>query len=172
MNIVLGIDPGSRVTGYGVIRAERDRLELIAAGTIRTGDGEPAERLRQIFRGLSEVIAEHQPEQAVVEKVFMNENAGSALKLGQARGVAIVAAGCADLPVFEYSATQIKQAVVGRGHADKKQVQHMVTILLKLQSRPVADAADALAAAICHVHTEATRQRLTAAPSIRYGRRR
>ncbi|MCC6202682.1 MAG: crossover junction endodeoxyribonuclease RuvC [Gammaproteobacteria bacterium] len=172
MSIVLGIDPGSRVTGYGVIRTEHNRMDCLTAGTIRTGDGAAAERLRLIFRGLSEVIAAHGPDQAVVEKVFMHENPSSALKLGQARGVAIVAAGCADLPVFEYSATQIKQAVVGRGHADKKQVQHMVTILLQLQSRPVADAADALAAAICHINTQAGQQRIAAGHGMRFGRRR
>lgn len=160
---MLGIDPGSRITGFGLVRTDGNRIGFIAAGTIKTGDGETAERLRLIFQGLSDVIAQHRPDQAVVEKVFMNDNASSALKLGQARGVAIVAAGCAELPVFEYSATQIKQAIVGRGHADKRQVQHMVAVLLNLRDKPVADAADALAAAICHINTQAGRSRIEAA---------
>jgi len=152
LTIILGIDPGSRVTGYGVLRLERHRAEFLDAGCIRLGDGALAERLVQIYDELSTVIARHGPGEAAVERVFMNRNADSALKLGHARGVALLAARRAGLAVHEYSATQIKQAVVGRGHADKVQVQHMIKALLGLGTAPPADAADALAAALCHGH--------------------
>ena len=152
MTIILGIDPGSRITGYGIVRTERHRVSYVACGGIRLGDGALDERLSMLFDELSNVIQAHGPVEAAVEKVFMNRNADSALKLGQARGVAIVAARKGGLAIAEYSATQIKQTVVGRGHADKTQVQHMVKALLRLNETPKSDAADALAAAICHAH--------------------
>jgi crossover junction endodeoxyribonuclease RuvC len=152
LTIILGIDPGSRITGYGIVRTERHRASFVGCGCIRLGDGATDDRLALLFDELSNVIETYKPIEAAVEKVFMNRNADSALKLGQARGVAIVAARKAGLAIAEYSATQIKQTVVGRGHADKAQVQHMVKALLCLDVAPKPDAADALAAAICHGH--------------------
>jgi len=152
MIVILGIDPGSRVMGYGVIGVERHRVSHRANGCIRLGDGAIADRLVTIFDTLSAIITEHRPDEAAIEKVFMQRNADSALKLGHARGVAMLAASKAGLGVSEYSATRIKQAVVGRGHAAKGQVQHMVRALLDLEQAPQADAADALATAICHAH--------------------
>ncbi|MBE8167771.1 MAG: crossover junction endodeoxyribonuclease RuvC [Shewanella sp.] len=153
MPIILGIDPGSRITGYGVIDCRGRKQLYLGSGCIRTSGDDLAPRLKQIFDGLSEIIRQYQPEEFAIERVFMAKNADSALKLGQARGAAIVAATNADLPVAEYSATQIKSAVVGTGRAQKEQVQHMVQKLLKLPSAPQADAADALGVAICHFHT-------------------
>jgi crossover junction endodeoxyribonuclease RuvC len=131
---------------------DRHRVAYLACGGIRLGDGPLDDRLSVLFDELSAIIGAYDPTEAAVEKVFMNRNADSALKLGHARGVAIVAARRAGLAVSEYSATQIKQTVVGRGHADKVQVQHMVKALLELDATPKPDAADALAAAICHGH--------------------
>ena len=153
MSIILGIDPGSRITGYGIIRCQGRKMQYLGSGCIRTESKEFPPRLKIIFDGISEIICQYKPNQFAIEKVFLAKNADSALKLGQARGAAIVAATVADLPVAEYSATQIKSAVVGTGRADKSQVQHMVTQMLGLPSSPQADAADALAAAICHCHT-------------------
>ncbi|MEQ8233579.1 MAG: crossover junction endodeoxyribonuclease RuvC [Gammaproteobacteria bacterium] len=149
---ILGIDPGSRVTGFGVVGVERHRVQHLAHGCIRLGDGAIDARLVKIFDTLAALIAEHRPHEAAIEKVFMNRNADSALKLGHARGVAMLAAGKAGLAVTEYSPNSIKQAVVGRGHAEKGQVQHMVRALLGLDGVLQADAADALAAAVCHAH--------------------
>jgi crossover junction endodeoxyribonuclease RuvC len=153
MAIILGIDPGSRLTGYGIIKRVGSKTEYLGSGCIRMQGDPLAPRLKQIFDGVSEIIAQFSPTEFAIEQVFMAKNPDSALKLGQARGAAIVAATCHDLPVAEYSARQIKQAVVGKGNADKSQVQHMVTYLLKLTASPQADAADALAVAICHSHT-------------------
>lgn len=153
MSVILGVDPGSRITGYGIIRCVGRNLLYLGSGCIRTEVTDLPSRLKIIFDGLSEIICQYKPNQFSIEKVFMAKNADSALKLGQARGSAIVAATVAQLPVFEYSATQIKSAVVGNGRAEKTQVQHMVTQILKLPASPQADAADALAAAICHYHT-------------------
>ncbi len=153
MSIILGIDPGSRITGFGVIETQGRTLGYVTSGCIRVKDGSLSERLQQIFDGLSEVIRKYKPTEAAIEQVFMSKNADSALKLGQARGVAIVAASSHALDVAEYSARQIKQAVVGHGGADKTQVQHMVTSLLNLSATPQADAADGLAVAICHCNT-------------------
>ena len=151
MTVIIGIDPGSRVTGYGVVRSQRQRTEYLTCGCIRLDtDGSFDQRLVQLYEELSTIIAEFGPAEAAIEKVFMNRNVDSALKLGHARGVAMVAARRAGVVVHEYSATQIKQSVVGRGHADKVQVQHMVKFLLGLNTTPSADAADALAAALCH----------------------
>ncbi|WP_059420418.1 crossover junction endodeoxyribonuclease RuvC [Sulfuricella sp. T08] len=149
---ILGIDPGLRVTGFGVIDKLGQQLVYVASGCIRTPTGELPQRLKSIIDGLGEVIASYNPEQVVVEKVFVNVNPQSTLLLGQARGAAICAAILKDLPVAEYTALQVKQAVVGNGHAAKEQVQDMVRRLLKLEGDPQADAADALACAICHAH--------------------
>lgn len=149
---ILGIDPGLRITGFGVIDKEGQKLHYIASGCIKTPDGELPQRLKVILDSLGEVIAQHQPQQAAVEKVFVNVNPQSTLLLGQARGAAICAAVLANLPVAEYTALQVKQAVVGNGHAGKEQVQLMVQRLLNLSGIPSTDAADALACAICHAH--------------------
>ena len=155
MNIILGIDPGSRLTGYGVVRQVGMKFEYVASGCIRltTTDLLP-ERLLDIFNGVSEIISQTQPTIFAIEQVFMAKSAGSALKLGQARGAAIVAGAALDLPVAEYEARKVKQSVVGNGAADKKQVQHMIKILLGLTSAPQEDAADALAVAITHLNTK------------------
>ena len=152
MSVILGIDPGSRITGFGIVRAERHQVDYIECGCIRLGSGELDQRLRYLHEQLSAIIEQFHPAEVAIERVFMNRNADSALKLGHARGVAIVAASLNGAEVSEYSATQIKQTVVGRGHADKQQVQHMVSALLKLEKTPQSDAADALATALCHAH--------------------
>jgi crossover junction endodeoxyribonuclease RuvC len=149
---IIGIDPGSRRTGYGVIDTDGQRSTHIANGCIKLHDTALPERLKNIYSGLSEVIRTLRPDEMAIELVFMHRNADSALKLGQARGAAIVAGVNADLPVFEFSATQVKQAVVGVGHATKEQVQHMIKVLLRLDGAVQADAADALAVALCYAH--------------------
>lgn len=149
---ILGIDPGLRVTGFGIIEQTGQRLIYIASGCIRSGDGELPQRLKVLLDGLQEVIAGYRPQCAAIEQVFVNINPQSTLLLGQARGAAICAAVTAALPVAEYTALQVKQAVVGSGRAGKEQVQAMVRRLLKLPGDPSADAADALACAICHAH--------------------
>jgi len=149
---ILGIDPGLRITGFGIIDKTGARLGYVASGCIRTPEGELPERLKSILHGLRELISEHAPQQVAIEKVFVNVNPESTLALGQARGTAICAAVDADLPVAEYTALQVKQAVVGNGHARKEQVQEMVKRLLRLPAAPGPDAADALACAICHAH--------------------
>ena len=153
MTIILGIDPGSRLTGYGVIRQTGSRFAYLGSGCIRLGNDALPERLQKIHAGVSEIINQFQPDMFAIEQVFMAHNPDSALKLGQARGAAIVAATNHQLPVAEYSARQIKQSVVGNGAADKAQVQHMVKTLLKLPGTPQADAADALAVALCHAQS-------------------
>jgi crossover junction endodeoxyribonuclease RuvC len=150
---ILGIDPGLGVTGYGVVERQRGTLVYIASGRIRSSNsGALAERLSTILDGLAEVIESYRPVEVAVEKVFVNVNPQSTLLLGQARGAAICAAVLARLPVSEYTALQVKQSVVGQGHARKEQVQEMVKRLLGLPAAPGADAADALACAICHAH--------------------
>lgn len=156
MAIILGIDPGSRVTGFGLINSVGQKNEYLTSGCIRTGEGELAERLNLIFTGVNQLIEEYCPQEFAIEQVFMGRNADSALKLGQARGVAIVAATQQNLPVAEYSPRTIKQSVVGTGAADKSQVQHMVQRLLSLPGIPQSDAADALAIALCHAHTRSS----------------
>ena len=171
MALILGIDPGSRITGFGIVRHAAGRQEYVASGCIRVGDCAFPERLQRIFHYLSELIGQYQPDVVSIEQVFMARNPDSALKLGQARGAAIVAAVNAGLAVHEYSARQVKQAVVGTGAADKKQVQHMVTQLLGLGGTPQADAADALAIALCHAHMSGVQQQLgNAALAMRAGR--
>lgn len=148
---ILGIDPGSQVTGYGILDAGVNDNVLVQWGAIRTV-GEHAARLRQIFTQVAQLVSEFQPSEIAIERVFVHRNADSALKLGQARAAALCATFDAELPVFEYSARHIKKAVVGRGGADKGQVQHMVRLLLAMREEPQADAADALAAALCRSH--------------------
>lgn len=149
---ILGIDPGLRITGFGVLEKSGTRLAYVTSGCIRTPAADLPARLKVILDGLAEVIAQCRPEQIAVEKVFVNVNPQSTLLLGQARGTAICAAVMHNLPVAEYTALQVKQAVVGNGHARKEQVQEMVKRLLKLAGHPSPDAADALACAICHAH--------------------
>ena len=170
MTILLGIDPGSRHTGYGVIEQVGNRSRALAFGTISTSGAEMAPRLGTIFAGLCEVMSAHMPEEVSIEKVFMARNPDSALKLGQARGAALTAVVQGGVPVFEYSARQVKQAVVGRGGAEKVQVAEMVRHLLKLDKRPQSDAADALAIALCHAHMRVSLARLGGATAVRRGR--
>jgi len=158
---ILGIDPGSRITGYGVVETTvGGGHRYIASGCIRVQAENFPERLKQIFDGVTEVIALYKPQQMAIEQVFMHKNADSALKLGQARGAAICAATNQQLPVFEYAARQVKQALVGKGSAEKQQVQHMVKILLSIQGDMQIDAGDALAIGLCHSHYQETAQRL------------
>ncbi|MDH3600856.1 MAG: crossover junction endodeoxyribonuclease RuvC [Candidatus Tectomicrobia bacterium] len=160
---VLGIDPGSLVTGFGVVEQDANRLAALAWGTVRTSAKQTlSERLKQIYAGLSEPLQTWQPESVSVERVFVADNPKSALTLGHARGVALLAAAHADIDVVEYSALEIKMAVVGYGRATKPQVQQMVKNLLRLDDVPKpADAADALAAAICHLHTYSFRRKVS-----------
>jgi crossover junction endodeoxyribonuclease RuvC len=169
---ILGIDPGLRVTGFGVIEANGTRLHYLTSGCIRIGAGELAGRLGVILRDLSSVIAAHAPTECAIEKVFVNVNPHSTLLLGQARGAAICAAVLAELSVTEYSALQVKQAVVGHGKAAKEQVQEMVRRLLALPAAPTPDAADALACAICHAHRGGAPLRRVARAARRFGRGR
>ncbi len=157
---ILGIDPGSRVTGYGVIEALPGQQRYVASGCIRIEAEYFPDRLQQIFAGLREVVDRYQPEQMAIEQVFMHKNADSALKLGQARGAAICAVQLSGVPVFEYAARQVKQALVGKGNADKEQVQHMVKILLNLHGPLAIDASDALGISLCHAHYQQTAERL------------
>ncbi len=151
---VLGIDPGSRITGYGLIDKIGNRLVHVDNGAIVTDARRDFPlRLQRIYRGLSEVIEQYHPDAVAVENIFFATNVQSALKLGQARGAAIVAGVNAGLPVFEYTALQVKQAVVGHGRADKQQVQKMLKALLNLPEVAQEDASDALAAAVCHAHS-------------------
>jgi len=149
---ILGIDPGSRLTGFGVLDFEADTAHYVASGTIRSPDGDFAERLRKIFESVGEIVAEYRPAVVAIETVFMARNAGSALKLGHARSAALCATFAYDVEVFEYSPREIKLAVVGTGAATKEQVQHMIVSLLNLDGMPALDASDALAAAVCHAH--------------------
>jgi len=152
--IILGIDPGLRTTGFGVIEQHGATLRYIASGTIKTeGEGALPPRLKMILNGIGEIVATYRPDCAAIEKVFVNVNPQSTLLLGQARGAAITALVGADLDVAEYTALQVKQAVVGNGKAAKEQVQEMVSRLLRLPGRPGTDAADALGVAICHANS-------------------
>ncbi len=167
---ILGIDPGSQVTGYGLIDAGRGRAVCVTFGCIRPRGGTLAERLHGIQAALEALVDEHRPQEAVVERVYVHRNVESALKLGQARGAALAAVAGCGVPVHEYTPAQIKQAVTGRGNAAKVQVQHMVKALLGLHRSPAADAADALAMALCHGHLRESLARLPA--GTRRGRAR
>lgn len=157
---ILGIDPGLRVTGFGVIQSEGARLQYLASGTIRIPDGDLPSRLKVILDGVGEIARTYQPDCAAIEIIFSNVNPQSTLLLGQARGAAICGLVNANLPVAEYTALQMKKAVAGHGKAQKAQVQAMVQRLLKLDGLPGTDAADALGVAICHAHAGAGREAL------------
>lgn len=152
MTIILGIDPGSRVTGYGIIKEDKRKLLYIDSGCIRTSEGELSQRLLQIYNGICLLMDKYFPDEVAIEEVFMHKNASSALKLGHARGVAMVAAASHRVAISEYSAREVKLSLAGYGAAEKEQVKHMVVSLLQLTSSPQSDAADALAIAICHSH--------------------
>jgi crossover junction endodeoxyribonuclease RuvC len=169
---ILGIDPGSRITGFGVIEREGNRVVYVESGCIRAGDGDFAGRLKTIYDGLRDIVTIYAPEQVAIEQVFMHRNPDSALKLGQARGAAICAVMSMGLSISEYTPSEIKQATVGKGNAAKEQVQHMVTAMLKLPGTPQADAADALAVALCHNHTTQTLGHIAGAKGARRGRYR
>lgn len=157
---VLGIDPGSRITGYGIVDQTGNRLVHVDNGAIFTDSAADFPgRLKQIFDGLSGIILQYHPDEVAVENIFFSTNVQSALKLGQARGAAIVAAVNANLPVAEYSALQVKQAVVGQGRAEKGQVQKMLKSLLGLPEIAQADASDALAVAVCHINSHGLKQK-------------
>ena len=160
MTRILGIDPGSRITGYGVIEESNRGTRYITSGSIRVQSDHLPERLKQIYAGVSEIVEQFHPEQMAIEQVFMHRNADSALKLGQARGAAICAAHSGGLPVYEYAARQIKQALVGKGNAQKEQVQHMVKVLLGITGNLQNDAGDALGVCLCHAHHQQTERRL------------
>jgi crossover junction endodeoxyribonuclease RuvC len=164
---ILGIDPGSRITGFGVIDSDGKRSVHIASGCIRTGvDGLPA-RLQVIFTGVQALMTQYQPAAVAVEQVFMARNADSALKLGQARAAAICATFDTGAEVFEYAARAVKQAIVGLGHADKAQVSHMVAVLLNHKDILESDEADALAIALCHAHTRPLQVRQARVSEVR-----
>ncbi len=153
--LVLGIDPGTAITGFGLVREEDDGLALVDYGVITTPAGQPLpKRLQTIFSGLRDVIREHEPDVGAVEELFFSRNVRTALSVGQARGVALLALAEADLPIYEYKPLEVKQAVAGYGGADKRQVQEMVRMLLHLEEVPRPDdAADAVAVAVCHIHS-------------------
>lgn len=157
---ILGIDPGSRLTGFGVLDFDADKASYVASGTVQSIEGEFAARLRQIFESITEIVSQYQPDVVAIESVFVHRNASSALKLGHARSAAICATFETDVQVFEYAPREIKLAVVGNGAATKDQVQHMVVSILRLERSPSADAADALAAALCHGHQRRLNSRL------------
>jgi crossover junction endodeoxyribonuclease RuvC len=158
---ILGIDPGSRLTGFGVLDFVGERATYVASGTVKSLDGSFPDRLKQIFLSVGEIVEQYRPDVVAVESVFMAKNAGSALKLGHARSAAMCATFAFDIEVFEYAPREIKQAIVGTGAATKEQVQHMIMTLLQLEGIPGADAADALATALCHGHQHRIRGRLS-----------
>ncbi|GGY65900.1 crossover junction endodeoxyribonuclease RuvC [Cellvibrio zantedeschiae] len=170
MALILGIDPGSRKTGFGIINANGNKTEYVTSGVIRIPEVELSERLKIIFNSITQIINQYCPQEMAIEQVFMAKNAASALKLGQARGAAIVAAVALDMPVSEYEARKVKQSVVGNGAADKLQVQHMVKTLLRLPAVPQEDAADALAVALCHANSSQHLIKLAGSVSFRRGR--
>ena len=159
---LIGLDPGLRLTGWGVIDVEGNRLRHVAHGVVSVpADGTLADRLRRLFEGVAVVLQDHRPVEAAVEETFVNVNPASTLKLGQARGVVMLAPARAGLPVFEYAANLVKKSVTGVGHADKRQVAMMVGRLLP-GIDAISDAADALAVAVCHAHHRATQRRIEA----------
>jgi crossover junction endodeoxyribonuclease RuvC len=163
MTRILGIDPGSLSTGYGLVDSEGQKLKYVAAGCISTGGGEFLARLKEIFFGIGGIVATYAPDEVAVERAFVHKNADSALKLGQARAAAICGTLALSLPLHEYTPREVKLAVVGKGGAAKEQVQHMMRLLLGLQGELQADSADALAVAVCHAHSRGLRARLAAA---------
>ena len=163
---ILGIDPGSRITGFGVLDFAGNKASYVASGTCRSVDGSFPERLRSIYESVGAIVERYQPEVVAIESVFMAKNAGSALKLGQARSAALCATFSIEVEVHEYAPREIKQAIVGTGSATKEQVQHMVVALLSLDRLPAADAADALAAALCHGHQRRIRRALDAQTAL------
>lgn len=162
---ILGIDPGSQVTGFGIVDASGGQTRAVEWGSIRTA-GEHSDRLRRIFEEVGRIVTEHAPEEIAIESIFVHRNADSALKLGQARAAALCATFRARLPIYEYSPRHIKKAVVGSGGAEKLQVQRMVKMLLGLRNEIQADAADALAAALCHAHARVARTHLLNAAAV------
>ncbi|MGH1360632.1 MAG: crossover junction endodeoxyribonuclease RuvC [Burkholderiaceae bacterium] len=167
---MLGIDPGLRRTGFGVIQSRNGRCAYLGSGVIRTGQASVAERLGIIYQGITEIIGQYHPTESAIEKVFVNVNPQTTLLLGQARGAAMTALVMGQLPVHEYTALQLKKTVTGHGHADKRQVQAMVKRLLALPAEPSEDAADALACALCHVNHSALTGRLRAVRATRLTR--
>ncbi len=161
--LLLGLDPGLRNTGWGVIEAEDNRLRHVANGVVRSGSGPLADRLLRLHRDLTRAIGDFQLDSAAVEETFVNRDGKATLKLGQARGIVMLVPAQAGVPVAEYPANTIKKSVVGFGHADKTQIGHMIAMLLPGADVATADAADALAVAVCHAHHVATSQRLEAA---------
>ena len=170
MALILGVDPGSLKTGFGIINSVGSKYQYVSSGVIRIPELSLPERLKIIFDSITEIIEEYCPQEMAIESVFMAKSAGSALKLGQARGAAIVAAVNQELPVSEYEARKVKQSVVGNGGADKHQMQHMVKTLLKLPATPQEDAADALGVALCHANTQQHLIRVSSARTFRRGR--
>lgn len=171
MTLILGIDPGSRKTGFGLVKIDGARTLYVSSGIVRLPEkASLPERLDIIFNNLSALILEYGPDQLAIEEVFFARDPRAALKLGQARGAAILAGTQQSLPIFEYSARTVKQSVVGNGGATKEQVQHMVTRLLKLPATPQEDAADGLAVALCHIQTLSLRTRLPGLTGYARGR--
>ena len=167
MALILGIDPGSIKTGFGIISHQGGRSEYITSGVIRLPRTSLPERLKVIHDSVAEIVEQYCPQELAIEEVFLARDAKAAIKLGQARGAAIVACVNKDMPVYEYAAKSIKKAVVGTGNADKQQVQHMVKSLLKLPAAPSEDAADALAAALCHAHTHQSMIRMARSRQVK-----
>lgn len=153
--LVLGIDPGTAITGYGLVREGKERLSLVAFGVVTTPSDQPLpERLQAIHRGLTAVIHEHKPDAAAIEELFFSRNVRTALSVGHARGVVLLALADTGVPIYEYKPLEVKQAITGYGGADKQQVQEMVRMLLNLEHTPQPDdAADAVAVAVCHIHS-------------------
>ena len=172
MTRIIGIDPGSLKTGYGIIESDGVRNCYVASGCIRVKGDNLAQRLGDIFSSLHAVIVQWQPDEMAIEQVFMSNNADSALKLGQARGAAICAGVQLQLPVSEYAAREIKNAVVGSGSALKQQVQHMMRVLLKIDKTLQADEADALGVALCHAHHRASKIPVVAKSTARNASRK
>ncbi|MEK6750419.1 MAG: crossover junction endodeoxyribonuclease RuvC [Pseudomonadota bacterium] len=163
MTRILGIDPGSRITGFGVIEIGAQGMSYVASGCVRLGDGEMGGRLRELFTGMGELLVQYGPDEVAIERIFMRTNVATAIKLGQARGVALCAIALHDRPVYEYSAAEVKKAVAGSGRAAKEHIQMMTQQRLKLAGWPQVDAADALAVAMCHAQTRAWRIKTGAA---------
>ena len=163
---ILGLDPGSRLTGFGVLDFEADNASYVASGTVQSTDGDFPHRLKRIFDSVGEIVAEFRPDVVAIESVFVHRSAGSALKLGHARSAAICATFKNGVDVFEYAPREIKLAVVGTGAATKDQVQHMVVAILNLEGEPSSDAADALATALCHGHQRRLNSRLAEKPVV------